>query len=107
MSAVRDRGDDFVTRLVELLRQCAGGFEEQLAAQTVEQLAKRFEETVREEEGGQPVYIHRVGWFNRSERDEAIRADARSGRSIRWIANRYCLSKSVVHEIVKADPAAG
>jgi len=101
MSAVRDRGDDFVARLVQLLRECAGGFEEQFARQVEEQLVPRLEEKVREEEGGQSVYIHREGWFDRVERDQQIVDYARNGRSIRWIANRFCLSKSMIHLILR------
>lgn len=94
-TAPRDPADDFVSYLVALLGRLHGGMEEQLLAE--------LEDQIRQDFGGDRVYIPRVPWFDREDRDRRIRADRKAGRSLRWLAVRYCLGKSTIEEIVRSD----
>lgn len=87
----RDRSEDFVAQLLVLLSQHIGGFEEQLA--TV------IEEQIRDQFGGERVYVHRAGWFDQPQRDAQIRMEREQGRSLGWLASRYAISRSQVRRI--------
>lgn len=95
--ATRDRGDDFVAQLLDLIASVSGGFGD---PKKLSQLG----DAIRDAYGGQQVYVQRSGWFDRAERDQRIHADRAAGRSIGWIANRYCLSRSGVVHILQAAP---
>lgn len=95
MSGAADPADDFVGTLLDVLRMHVHGIDEEAMA--------RVEEAVRSDWGGQKVYIHRAGWFDRAERDQAIRAARRAGRSLRWLAARYCLGKSRIEQILAEE----
>jgi Mor family transcriptional regulator len=88
---IEDPSEDFVAQLVELIARCVGGFEEQLASQ--------IEEQIRDAYGGERVYIHRAGWFNKAQRDQAIREERARGRSLGWLAARFSLPRSTVRRI--------
>ena len=92
MTAPRDRSDDFVATLLALIAKCTGGIEDQHAI--------CIEEQIRADFGGDHIYIHRAGWFNRAERDAQIRADAKA-RSSGWLSRPYCLSRAHVHRSLK------
>lgn len=99
MSGAADPADDFVGTLLDVLRMHVHGIDEEAMRQ--------IEEQIRADYGGDRIYIARVGWYDRGERDRAIRADHRAGRSLRWLAARYCLGKSTVQAIVReADAGA-
>lgn len=91
MSGPRDPSEDFVPQLLAIFARCAGGFDEQLA-QTIE-------EQIRDEFGGERVYVHRSGWANLEQRDSAIRAEREAGRSLAFLALKYGLSRSSIHKI--------
>ena len=55
---------------------------------------------------GERVYFAARPWHTLAERDEQIRAAARSGISTRALAKDYCISKSTVHRILTDDRRA-
>lgn len=91
MTSPKDQAEDFVAALVAIIQACTGGLEDQIALQIEEQIRCDF--------AGERVYIHRAGWFNRDERDQAIRHERAAGASVRQLARRYTLSVSTVQSI--------
>ena len=94
MSGPADPSEDFVATLLAVLQMHVHGIDE--AAML------RVEQAVRTDYGGERVYIHREGWFDRSQRDAKIRAERQAGRSIRWLAGHYSLGVATVHEILSS-----
>lgn len=89
--AARDPSEDFVADILRVVAANTGTID--TAA------AQRIETELRTQYGGERIYIHREGWFDRSERDQRIRAERAAGASVRSIAKRYTLSASTVHAI--------
>lgn len=92
MSGAADPTEDFVAAVLEAIS---------LHIQLAPEQALRIEERLRQDYGGERVYIHREGWFDRAQRDAKIRAERRAGRSIRWLAGHYSLGVATVHEILR------
>jgi Mor family transcriptional regulator len=91
VSGAADPTEDFVASVLEAIGQHIKLAPEQ---------ALRIEERLRADYGGERVYIHREGWFDRAQRDAKIRAERQAGRSIRWLAGHYSLGVATVHEIL-------
>lgn len=92
MSGPADPSEDFVATLLAVLQMHVHGIDEEAML--------RVEQAVRTDYGGEHVYIHRQGWFDRSQRDAKIRAERAAGRSIRELARDYGLGVATVHEII-------
>jgi Mor family transcriptional regulator len=84
----REKENDVVLRFVEIVQQCTGGIDEQVALQ--------IEAQIRNEYGGDEPYIARARWRDIEERDRMIATDP---RSVREIALDYGLSKTTVARI--------
>jgi Mor family transcriptional regulator len=85
---MREKENDVVLRILEIVQQCTGGIDEQIALQ--------IEAQIRNEYGGDEPYIARARWRDIEERDRMIAADP---RSVREIAIDYGLSKTTVARI--------
>lgn len=92
MSGAADPSEDFVASVIEAIT---------LHIALSPQQVLSIEERLRADYGGERVYIHRQGWFDRAQRDAKIRAERQAGRSIRWLAGHYSLGVATVHEILK------
>jgi Mor family transcriptional regulator len=91
VSGAADPTEDFVASVLEAIS---------LHIKLAPEQALRIEERLRSDYGGERVYIHREGWFDRGQRDAKIRAERQAGRSIRWLAGHYSLGVATVHEIL-------
>lgn len=87
----RDPSEDFVAQLLALVQFHIGGVDHVVAM--------RLEEQIRQQFGGERVYVHRAGWFDQIERDARIREERSQGRSLGWLSIRYALSRSQVRRI--------
>ena len=92
MASPRDPSEDFVADVLRVVQTCAG----RLQPEHIE----RIEAEIRSQYGGERVYIHREGWFNRTERDQRIRNERSGGASVRALSRKYVLSVSTVHAIL-------
>lgn len=91
---MREKENDVVLRFLEIVRECAGSLDEQIALQ--------IESQIRSEFGGDEPYIARARWVDIDERDRMIRADP---RPLGEIALDYGLSKSSVCRIKSKEGA--
>lgn len=108
MSGPRDKADDFVFWLAELVGKLLSDHDRSLLEQhglpVVEPVPDRdrvvgsIDQAVRDVWGGAAVYIHRAGWRNIGERDEAIRAD-RKRMSLSECAAKYSISRTQIRRI--------
>lgn len=94
MSGAADPSEDFVATLLDVLRMHVHGIDEEAML--------LVEEKLRADYGGERIYIHREGWFDRAQRDAKIRAERQAGRSIRWLAGHYSLGVATVYDILQA-----
>jgi hypothetical protein len=85
---MREKENDVVLRILEIVQQCTGGIDEQVALQ--------IEAQIRNEYGGDEPYIARARWRDIAERDRMIAADP---RLLREIALDYGISKTQVQRI--------
>lgn len=85
------RDDDIVTRIV------AHGIEQGLWSADTGRL---IDEQLRAEFGGEDdLYIPRVAWHDREERDRAVREDLAGGMTVRHVAEKYCIGVATVQRI--------
>lgn len=91
MASPRDASEDFVADVLRVVQQCSGALDAVAIGQ--------IEAQIRSQYGGERVYIHREGWFDRAQRDQRIREERIAGASVRQLAKRYLLSVSTVHSI--------
>lgn len=73
------------------------------AASIDQDIVRRIDRETRETWGGDRVYVARRAGDGKSERNEAIRRDHRSGDHVGLLARRYGISKWQVARIVAAD----
>jgi Mor family transcriptional regulator len=104
MTGARDIADDVVMWVRDRFRRALKEYEQQMLAlhggmpppvldEHVAQLIMQVEDDMRQDWGGQQVYVHRAGWKDRNGRDASIRADRADGLSLGAIAIKYCISK--------------
>ena len=72
------------------------------AAGADEDIARKYAEMICSEYSGEDVYFAIKEWQTLEERNEQIRAAACAGRSLRKLAEDFCLSKSTVQRILAA-----
>lgn len=105
MSGARDPADDMVGWLVELFDELAMQYRRSgapagaVSAEQLGRLRAELDDRIRSNWGGQLVYIHRVAWNDREQRDALIRADRVNGFSQREISLKYNVSRVQVRRI--------
>lgn len=68
-------------------------------------VAAGYADLVCREFSGSKVYFVLREWRDLRERDQRIREENRAGRSITWLSQQYCLSRTQVHRIVSNSEA--
>lgn len=48
---------------------------------------------------GEAIYFAIHEWQDTAERDERVRAERRAGRSLTWLAQQFCLSRTHVRRV--------
>lgn len=107
MSGPRDKADDFVAWLAEILGRLLSDHDRSLLEQhglpmpsepQLPRVIAKIDQEVRDVWGGGAVYIHRAAWRDIVERDDAIRAD-RKRMSLSECASKYSISRTQIRRI--------
>lgn len=69
----------------------AAGLPDALAADYADMICREF--------SGEAVYFAMREWRTNAERDERIRAERKAGRSLAWLSQQHCLSRTQVWRI--------
>lgn len=62
-------------------------------------IAAGYAELICQHYSGETVYFALREWKALAERDDRIRAERKSGRSLGWLANQHCISRTQVRRI--------
>ena len=62
-------------------------------------IAAGYADMICREFSGEAIYFAMREWRTNAERDERIRAERKAGRSLAWLSQQHCLSRTQVWRI--------